>query len=524
MLRLIVVEDEASIRSAICAIKWSDYGFEVCGEAENGKEALDLIERLSPHLVFMDINLPEMNGIEAMRQLGTMPDPPAVILISAFCDFDYARNAIQFGALDYILKPFRIPDLLFAVSKAKESILKRINTQGMLKVCDSLMREDVISDVLRGNSEDWEQKFAEHGIQLGEKRVSVIVFTRTGENGFNRREQNFVYETFAEYFECEAIEFSNNIVVIIESFDEIKLLKNHFYDAIVKAKADLEISSTSTVSVGISSGAASPVEWAQALSQANDALRASFLNDTGSMFFYSDIEPMLKARWRYPYEEQANILLGIKTNDKNLIESALTGFLAELQKVSFNSQATFSLAFSLWFSLYDLVKTTGLDIDSIFGSELDRFFRLQEIKSFNGLLDEIIALVDDIRTLLHNNTRYSPIVRRAMMYIKQNYFRDISLKSIASLVLISPAYLSATFRQETGTKLNNFICQIRIENACKLLTNTEMKVYDVAMSVGFCDEKYFFSVFKKHIKMTPLKYRQMFYGGDVNRTTILESS
>ena len=116
MLKVLVVEDEELIRKGIVlAVDWAALDCVVVGEASNGEEALDAVERLSPSLIITDLKMPRMDGIEMLRRLREAGNPVYVIILTAYDSFTYAQSALRLGAVDFLLKPFHDGELEQAV-------------------------------------------------------------------------------------------------------------------------------------------------------------------------------------------------------------------------------------------------------------------------------------------------------------------------------------------------------------------------------------------------------------------------
>src|SRR5690242_2899850 len=107
MYKVMLVDDEKwIIKSLKTSIDWHAHGFEIIAEASNGFEGLEKIKQLSPDLVFTDIRMPGMDGLELIRQTNELNKGISFIITSGYKEFEYAKKAIQYGALDYCLKPF----------------------------------------------------------------------------------------------------------------------------------------------------------------------------------------------------------------------------------------------------------------------------------------------------------------------------------------------------------------------------------------------------------------------------------
>lgn len=123
MYRIIIVDDEIDIRVGMSSIiNWKDHGYEMVGTAENGKKALSLCESVSPHLVISDIRMPFMDGIQLASSIRKQWPDVKVLLLSGFSDFEYAKQAIQYGVSSYILKPVDVNELAEELKKIKKSL------------------------------------------------------------------------------------------------------------------------------------------------------------------------------------------------------------------------------------------------------------------------------------------------------------------------------------------------------------------------------------------------------------------
>lgn len=121
MLKVLIVDDEALVRRGIVlGVDWAARGCVVVGEAANGEEGIAAVERYNPNLIITDVRMPRMDGIEMMNHLREKGCRAHVIILTAHSDFSYARSALQFGADDYLLKPFRDQELTAAIDKVRQ--------------------------------------------------------------------------------------------------------------------------------------------------------------------------------------------------------------------------------------------------------------------------------------------------------------------------------------------------------------------------------------------------------------------
>ena len=127
---LLIIDDEVHSRNTLCnCFPWEQIGFKVIGQADNGKDALAFIKRNNVHVLLCDIQMPVMNGIELVKILHTWDKPPITIFFSGYSEFEYARQAIQYGVRSYILKPIKYEDIVEVFSKIKEDLDKKYDKE-----------------------------------------------------------------------------------------------------------------------------------------------------------------------------------------------------------------------------------------------------------------------------------------------------------------------------------------------------------------------------------------------------------
>lgn len=145
---LLIIDDEVHSRNTLCnCFPWEQIGFKVIGQADNGKDALAFIKRNNVHVLLCDIQMPVMNGIELVKILHTWDKPPITIFFSGYSEFEYARQAIQYGVRSYILKPIKYEDIVEVFSKIKEDLDKKYDKEVDLESTVFSNQDSFIQDV-----------------------------------------------------------------------------------------------------------------------------------------------------------------------------------------------------------------------------------------------------------------------------------------------------------------------------------------------------------------------------------------
>ena len=160
MFRVMIADDEPIFRTGLRSIVgWRDYGCEIVGEASNGLEALSLIREKKPDIVFLDIKMPSMDGIEVLKRFRQEPDSPCFIVLSCFNEYDYVREAMKLGAMDYLFKPLMEgPDIEKVLQEACEKLGgSQISAEDRKR--EEQLRE-ALTCVLSGEGDGAEQLFS----------------------------------------------------------------------------------------------------------------------------------------------------------------------------------------------------------------------------------------------------------------------------------------------------------------------------------------------------------------------------
>lgn len=138
MYKLILVDDEEDVREGVSQeIDWHAHGFEVLAKAENGKEALDLVERLRPDVVVTDIRMPFMDGLQLAEAVRRQFPATRIIILTGFDEFEYAQKAVKLHIDEYVLKPFSAVELIDALGKVKA----RMDEEAAHRENNQLLRE-----------------------------------------------------------------------------------------------------------------------------------------------------------------------------------------------------------------------------------------------------------------------------------------------------------------------------------------------------------------------------------------------
>ncbi len=521
MMKVMIVEDDVMFRYAIRTIlDWSAYGFDIIGEAINGKHALQLMEGGEPELLLVDINMPEMNGIDLIKEVKKTRSYIKIIVLSNYDDFNFVKEALKYGAEDYLLKhELNREDLLRLLEQTKaklteerrQDIENRFLRSNFSTIADTFLRK-----VLNGEIRDIEEiksniSILKLKITMSRLVVILVDVERCREEHANpdkvavstdrMREIRSLMETVAEDYSNGAVaDMENGKLALVVSFYDEKSearIKSKLYEMAGKIRDYSQIHTGLAVTIGTSNVCDAIVNLSIYHTQAEMALESKLYEGTGKIYFYAS-DAFQARSIRIDSSNIIDMLTeAVKSGGSSEVIEALEGLFAELYRKRLHGVELKKELFEFYTSIYFMAREQGIDFKEIWGMTfipmefIDGIGSLEEKK--NTFLEFLLLLNKKFNS---KKTIYKKEVQKILDYIHASYMNAITLSEIASELNFSPNYLCNLFKQETGYRLMEYINKVRIEEAKSLLKNTNMKVYEVASSVGFSNTSYFCTVFK----------------------------
>lgn len=527
MIKVLICDDEGIVRQSLRFIIEKAFG-EKCKveEAKRGRDAIELCRTFRPDVAFMDIQMPGINGIDAMKEMRKENPNIIFIVLTAYDRFGYAKDAIELGVLEYLTKPIGKDKVVEVLRRAiKEVEERRFKSNHDLEVREKL--ETVVPMI--------EQGFI-YGIIMQEEGVSddsgyVTLLGIEGKKGFievvefgedhregkmtnpvgsNVKMQKF-YEEFREivkeYTDCiMGAPMSNKIVFCVTTEEEqveyderVKVIDNT--RAMVRK---LEQRIDMKFKVGI--GSLKPMELLnESYHEALEALRQNL----GKVTHVKDIPVGCDYEEVYPLEIEEMLFDALNKGNANVAREVGESFVEWLQKHSpeMDNNARLKLlefvlraeeiAYRHGGITYRLSNRQGY-MEAVLGC-----VDYEELASW--FLDKITEACHNIKS--KQKEQNISLVEQAKAYIEKNFSSELSLDEISREVNVSPYYFSKLFKEETGINYIEYLTKIRIEHAKKLLQNPEYSIKLVCVEVGYCDPNYFSRLFKKMVGMTPTEYR-----------------
>lgn len=532
MLKLCVIDDIRSVVDMIAKkIPWTDYGIEAAGTATDGEEGLAVIEAVKPDIVITDIRMPKLDGLEMTRRIMELLPGCKVIILSAYADFEYARKALRYGALNYLKKPFAVADIVKVVLEAKEAWLadhrERMHVADLeRKMKESLpaLRQEYLSLLVHhptaeAESEEWwaflelspvRPPFAAFVIQIDQLEKEAQLAVKELELArFSL--QNIVEETLASYAEAVVFREAFNRYVCIVGVSGAE-------PALVVADAccaHIARYTKFTISVGIGLEAGGVRELPRSYRQALIALSYHFYTGGNGAFRYPERPDSGPADWIYTAESENEFLFAFRSGNAARCGEWLDAVFAEMENADALPEPSDvehlfrGLALRMLRVLLEkLSRPEAAEFEArVHGLRTGGRFDLRELRQRLADLCEIgCRLMDGERA-----SESRKIIFRSMDYIKAHLHLDLTLESCARQVNLSWGYYSNLFKKVAGMTFQQFVTQAKIERAKAMLLE-DYQVQEISQLLGYEHRRYFSELFKKQTGLTPTEFKESYLG------------
>ncbi|NEW06973.1 response regulator [Paenibacillus sp. SYP-B3998] len=537
-MKVLIVDDEKHVRTSIrYLINWESMGISHLLEAVDGTEAISIIKTEQPQLIITDIMMPITTGIELMEWIQIHAPKCKVIVISGYNDFEYVRQTVKSGGVDYLLKPIVQKHLQEAISKALRSLhdaqmeqLQYVQLAMEVNELKPFYKDKLLSNLL-GEYEtkdaliSWETLFREFpALKTARSCCIAILDVNTLERSIREKfESNLDLLIFSLINICnEFIQTKQSGIAFRNWYKrhEIVLILWDDLDFVRKTIEEIQEGIVRTLKTHIQMGIGLKAEFPDGLHHAYvTALKAlhqrNLLCSSGPISEYAITETSRTNTLRFSQFEE-DFRMAIKTGRAEPIQEALQKWfqiVSAMDHISFDQlekwRDEYNVAKARWMEelLGDITEPASA-ASSSFNIPFNKEGNLSLPALEQQIMRELMELSQFLTTIQINNRSSS--MREIARFIRTNYNQEISLTDISERFHLNREYISRKFKQEFHETFIDYLNRIRIEKAKMLLTNPNLKIAQIAQMVGYQDEKYFSRVFKKVAVLTPKDYRNQF--------------
>lgn len=534
-MKLLLIEDEPILRQGIIRIiERMGLPIEEIGEAENGLEGLRRLAELRPDIVVTDIRMPEMNGLDFIREAKELDEKLQFILVSGYEEFEFAKRGIQYGVADYLLKPVDPEELRGCLIRimAKIEQDRRHSSLGdelqlLQQRSEESSRQRLLTKLIQqgGESTAFEQDEKLASMNAFCREFVVVLFEVAmpalpyrsflkGDEALLRYAVSNVISQLLDSKEREGTLFLHSIydkelVYVLGDGKSIDLtvLKRELEEAMTGISGYLKLEAT----IGFGMQVRNIRQIHQSYQQAKQALRDRIIHGRNKVYGMTPAAGG-KGNGSSVLAEEDERLVFRLLNDGNA--AALTKWLdsrletlVQYEESSFNQLESFCIDFHLLYRKYLLLQTSIPEW--IIGEIDDMQSWLHGVEYWTEIGVKLAAMTNNLIEHL-NRMRHSTnpdLMDEIKLYIDSSLHEPLSLQTIADRFYIHPNYFSRRFKERFKSNFVSYMTEERIRKAEQLLKKTELQIQEIAVLVGFPDAAYFSNVFRKTTGMTPIQYR-----------------
>lgn len=478
MHTLLIVEDEKMIRQGIKAmVQRSGVQIDTILECGNGEMALDILKSHDVDVMFTDIRMPKMDGIELVKAMQELPKMPLTVAISGYDDFSYAVEMLRAGVREYILKPVdrdkvkQVLEKLDAEIQQNHAKIENIRTIDC-QLLKHLMQDDNITDAEKtAILQEYGGSFYKDG---------YVVCCLDNRDGEMTVEEDYVY--INNLGDSEAYIMKEDL---LESFRMREWRRRY---------------------VGISSYKQGLENLREAYEEAKAARKEAFWSERNFVAYdesgehenadsvseeVAQLDNYVQMLGTDKYEQTLKQIRNIFWNARRKaghgnLETELAGFLDKLLQT------------------YEAVLHTESE-------EVEKMKHLYGYPCIGEYEGEFMEWLEKFTTNLNSqfdDYKNKQKIQQAVLYIRENYDKELNMAVVSNHISMNYSLFSYAFKQYTGTNFVNFLKDIRMEKAKELLENTDLRIVEISQKIGYENEKHFMKIFKVTCGVSPTEYRK----------------
>lgn len=498
IFRLLIVDDEAATRKGLsCFFDWESIDCTVAATACDGAEAIEIIKTTPVDIVITDIKMPVIDGLELARYIYENRPQIAVILLTGYAEFEYARTAIRYNVSSFLLKPTPKEEIVNAVKEAQQKIIVSKRHDSIAKSELAFLKDQFLQELTYGGAgPDTDKRLAEFQIALDRYYIAAFrldsppaelnqlkeLIIRQKSNSFCFRYNNLILSVY----------FYEDLAPVLENCQEIIRIPEHLYSM--------------KVFVGVSGLHHGPAEFSTATFEAIHTLSLTFYSPSSIAVFDQAgdrSDNILSAEDTLSLYELENDIRQRDFQSALLVANAL--FL-KLKSNFVNENDAKNICSHIYYLTFRVLAKSGRALPP--EDFLTSIGRAADIFQLEDIIKRLLAFTRE--ELTSSEREYSQYVQEAITYIREHPAENLTLDDIARHTHMNSSYLSRIFKKECGCSVTEYITTIRMEKAKELLETTNLLTYEIAEKIGINEPSYFSMLFKKFAGLTPTEYRSRF--------------
>ena len=526
MYKILIADDEGIVRESLKFIIDKDFSDCEIYLAKSGRQAIELAEEHRPDIALLDIQMPGINGLSALREIKTIHPHIRALILTAFDNFDYAKEALELGAADYIMKPIDRKKITEELTRIMHEIdAERRKRQDDLSIREKM--EAVVPIIEHGFvlSLIIQNEYGYSGMQyrsllnLNEEYGFIAVF-EWGEGfekeapgnpiGASVRAQKFATQMSRQiriFFKAYLSDIMGNKLIAAIPWNDSEMSYSDRLRMIERMRS-LVTSLKEMVGIDFKAGIGSVQPWSDMFDSYQEALNA-LRHGVRKVTHIDDLLVRNDAA-RQQASLRRTMLEAIRSGEEAQVlreaEMLLAWYMDERNSTRNDAQMAL---LEILLEGRRIVTEQGKDPGTHAGKELMQATRSEDIRQI--FMNGVLQLAREIAA---QDTKQDGVIQVAQEYIRKHFTSDLSLEMAAQQVNISPYYFSKLFKEETGINFSDYLTNLRIQKARELLRqDPDRNIKEISIEAGYSNPNYFSRIFKKCTGMTPTELRDALKSG-----------
>lgn len=478
MKTVLIVEDEKMIRQGIkMMVQRSGVPVEVIMECNNGQMAMEVLKNQEVDVMFTDIRMPKMDGIQLVNAIQDLPNKPLVVVISGYDDFSYAVEMLRMGVREYILKPVDRSKITEILQKLDEEIQRM---------------------------KDNEKQFISHQ-QLKYLMMNEHITQAEIEDLTNTYEASF-YDSYAVWClnNTEKEREDDEMFICLDNLedDELYITKGADRETFAQKQLQGRFAGVSRIHSGLA-------QLPKAFEESKKARIKAFWME----------EPV--AEYGKELQKKRVLMLEPEPDEKTMIQLAQLLGTERAGEAIETLKRIFAGACAGQYDFERMEDNLGVFFEQIqevyknvIKSEEEVLRKLSHIyryPSASALLSELLAFLDTFVETINNqfnDYKNRQKIQQAIQFILENFDKDLNMAVVSNHISMNYSLFSSVFKQYTGSNFVNYLKELRMQEAKRLLEETELRVNEISQKIGYENEKHFMKIFKSVCGVSPTEYRK----------------
>lgn len=503
MVKVMIVDDELLSRIGIKSIiDWNAHGYEIVAECENGQKAFETAKLLLPHIIITDIRMPVANGIELINLVRSEKLDIKFIVLSAYNDFEYVREALRLGAEDYLLKlEMDGEKLLYILDGIKSKLANEQNNRMEQISKDTLyhhnlseLRQLFFVNCFNGiySDEEIEEKWRNVCGNVVLENLMCIFVKTLQPQAISAQMHHSIGDTIRNivdgYGSTQIVRDGNDYIVVISLNDIDRTCIKRMLEDIRSILKNMLNITVRTYKSGLMDNIGQLYQAYASIKHSIDSVELS----VAAIPFEGLLQRLESALNSYHISEVNDIFYQLLTLVKD--------------SQGFRHDNLDSMCHTVIFLIKGFAMRNSINENLLFNNT-NPYEQVKAMRTVEHCLEWVKHLNETFNIVLNYETDNTRIVINAKRFISNNLKENLTLELVAQQVNLSPSHFGRVFCKQTGQTLFTYINCCRTEAAKKLLQTSDYKIYEIAELVGYTSTHYFSRTFKKYTGKSPYDYK-----------------